>query len=109
MLARHIQKDGSSISVDWRAVAFNFQGQSCVLTILRDVSKRVRAEHQLRLRVGARSNEQATLLEISQTLASTLELQPDLILDQLGVLIKVHPRRSFYPGGFDPYCTGSQG
>jgi hypothetical protein len=32
--------------------------------------------------------EQATLLEISQILASALELKPGLILDQLRVIIK---------------------
>jgi signal transduction histidine kinase len=35
----------------------------------------------------ARNREQSTLLEISQTLASALELQPGLILDQLRVII----------------------
>ena len=35
----------------------------------------------------ARTREQSTLLEISQTLASALELQPGLILDQLRVII----------------------
>ncbi|MBK7450659.1 MAG: hypothetical protein IPJ47_15065 [Anaerolineales bacterium] len=35
-----------------------------------------------------RLHEQATLLEISHTLASTLELQPGLILDQLREIIE---------------------
>ena len=35
----------------------------------------------------AHTREQSTLLEISQTLASALELQPGLILDQLRVII----------------------
>ena len=35
-----------------------------------------------------RTHEQATLLEISHTLASTLELQPGLILDQLRKIIE---------------------
>jgi len=37
--------------------------------------------------VEARTREQSTLLEISQTLASALKLQPGLILDQLRVII----------------------
>jgi signal transduction histidine kinase len=37
--------------------------------------------------VEARTREQSTLLEISQTLASALELKPGLILDQLRVII----------------------
>jgi hypothetical protein len=39
-------------------------------------------------RVELHTREQATLLEISQTLASALELKPGLILDQLRVLIE---------------------
>ena len=39
-------------------------------------------------RVEARAREQSTLLEISQTLASALELQPGLILDQLRVIVE---------------------
>jgi PAS domain S-box-containing protein len=86
--AQHMQQDESPLSVEWRAVAFKYQGKDCALVLLRDVSKRIKAEHQLQQRVGLRVHEQSTLLEISQTLASTLELQPQLILDQLGILIK---------------------
>ena len=39
------------------------------------------------LQMAARKREQATLLAISQTLASALELKPGLILDQLRVII----------------------
>jgi PAS domain S-box-containing protein len=88
MLTQHVRRDKSLFSVEWRAVAFTYQGRDCALALLRDVSKRITAEHQLHQRVGLRVHEQSTLLEISQTLASTLELQPDLILDQLGMLIK---------------------
>jgi PAS domain S-box-containing protein len=88
ILAQHMRRDNSLLSVEWRAVAFKYQGRNCALALLRDVSKRVQAEQQLHQRVGVRAREQSILLEISQTLASTLELQPGLILDQLGVLIK---------------------
>ena len=87
MLAQHIRDDQSAFDVEWRAVSFKYQGRMCASHQLRDVSKRITAEHQLQQRVGLRVHEQSTLLEISQTLASTLELQPDLILDQLGKLI----------------------
>jgi PAS domain S-box-containing protein len=87
MLAQHVKWDDSIIHVEWRASAFHYQGRFCALAILRDVSKRVQAEHQLQQRIGIRAKEQSILLEISQTLASNLELQPELILDQLKVLI----------------------
>ena len=55
---------------------------------MRDVNERVRAEWALKHQVEAHTREQGILLEISQTLASALELQPGLILDQLRVIIK---------------------
>ena len=42
----------------------------------------------LQQHVETRTHEQATLLEISHTLASTLEFQPGLILDQLREIIE---------------------
>lgn len=46
------------------------------------------AEQQFQERVETRLREQATLLNISQTMASALELKPSLILDQLRVIIE---------------------
>ena len=46
-------------------------------------------------RGSARANEHAALLEISQTLASTLELQPESILEQLGGAHQIPQRRFF--------------
>jgi PAS domain S-box-containing protein len=88
IMAQHVRRNGTFFHAEWRAVGFDFQGKRCALVILRDVSKRVHAEHQLQQRVEVRANEQAALLEISQSLASTLELQPESILEHLGVLIK---------------------
>jgi two-component system nitrate/nitrite sensor histidine kinase NarX len=84
----HVRRDGSSFHVEWRGAAFAYQGRACLLSVVRDVSERVRAERQLQQRVEARTREQSALREISQTLASALELQPALILDQLRVLIE---------------------
>ncbi len=88
MIAKHVRLNGTFFSAEWRAVGFDFQGKFCALVLLRDVSKRVHAEQQLQQQVEVRANEQDTLLEISQNLASTLELKPGSILVQLGVLIK---------------------
>lgn len=44
--------------------------------------------HLLRAQADMRTREQVTLLEISQTLASALELQPGLILDQLRMIVE---------------------
>lgn len=86
--AIHVRRDGSPFYVEVRRTAFVYQSRPCVLSIVRDVSKRVRAERLLRQQAEARRREQSTLLDISHTLATTLELKPDLILDQLQVIVK---------------------
>jgi len=86
--AVHLRKDGSSFYVDVRRTTIPFQARPCVLSIIRDVTERIGAEHLLHERVELHTREQATLLEISQTLASALELKPGLILDQLRVLVE---------------------
>ncbi len=85
---RHLRRDGSTFYAEWHAAPFNYQNRPCLLGDVRDVSRRVEAEHLLQRRENTRTYENAILLEISQTLASTLELQPGLILDQLGLLIR---------------------
>ena len=84
----HLCRDGSTFYAEWRGTAFTYQGRTCLLGIVRDVSKRIQEEQNLHQRAETRTHEQATLLQISHTLASTLEFQPGLILDQLGEIIK---------------------
>ncbi len=87
-LAQHVRKDNTVINVDWSVTPFSYQGIPCGLVLLRDVTKRTQTEYLKNRRMVLRSQEQATLLEISQTFAATLQLQPELILDQLKILIK---------------------
>lgn len=84
---RHLGRDGSIFDAEWRGTAFTYNGQQCLLGIVRDVSKRLRAEQLLHDHVETHTHEQATLLQISHTLASTLEFQPGLILDQLREIV----------------------
>ncbi|HEU0294711.1 MAG TPA: PAS domain S-box protein [Anaerolineales bacterium] len=86
--AVHLHKDGSSFYVDVRRTTIPFQARPCLLSVVRDVNERINSERLLHERVELHTREQATLLEISQTLASALELKPGLILDQLRVLIE---------------------
>jgi PAS domain S-box-containing protein len=83
----HLRRDGSQFYVELSGAAFTDHGRSVLLSSVRDVSRRVHSEQLLQQWVEARTREQSTLLEISQTLASALELQPGLILDQLQVII----------------------
>jgi PAS domain S-box-containing protein len=83
----HLRHDGSPFHVELSGSTYPNQGRSFLLSIVRNVSQRVQAEQLLQQRVEERTREQSTLLEISQTLASALELQTGLILDQLRVII----------------------
>ena len=81
-LALHIRKDGSRFNVEERISVIVFRGRPCLLSIMRDVSQRIQTEKLLGRQIEDQLREQATLLAISHTLASTLEFQPGMILDQ---------------------------
>ncbi len=86
-LQAHMRRDGSSFYVELSGTVYTDQGRTYLLSVVRDVSQRVHSEQLLQQRVEAHTREQSTLLEISQTLASALELKPGLILNQLRVII----------------------
>lgn len=87
-LVIHIRKDRSRFYVEVRRSAIIYRSRPCLLSVIRDVSQRIQTEKALGGQIETRTYEQATLLEISHTLASTLELQPGLILDQLRKIIE---------------------
>lgn len=84
----HLRKDGSQFHVEERRSTFLFRGRPCILSLIRDAGQRNRTEKNLDGRIASQLREQATLLAISHTLASTLEFQPSLILDQLREIIE---------------------
>ena len=86
-LVVHIRKDGSTFHAEVHRSALNYRGRPCLLNIVRDVTQRIQTEKILGEQMEARMREQATLLAISHTLASTLELWPGLILGQLREII----------------------
>jgi hypothetical protein len=61
----HVRRDGSTFYAEWRGTAFTFQGQPCLLSIARDVSRRIQAEQHLHQRIETRTHEQSVLLEVS--------------------------------------------
>ncbi len=79
------RKDGSSFNAEVHATPFTYIGKPHLLAIVRDITERVQAEQLLEQRVNERTRELSTLLDISHTVASTLQLKPllGLILDQL--------------------------
>lgn len=70
-----VQRDGDLLPVEIHGSALTYQGSPHMLVVMSDNS--------------ARARELSTLLRVSETIASTLELQPlfDLILDQLKVAV----------------------
>ncbi len=86
--AMHLHRDGSTFFVEVQRTAFTYQSHACVLSVLHDVNERIKAERLLLQEEEVRQREQSILLDISHALASSLELKPGLILDQLWVIIK---------------------
>ena len=85
-----VRKDGSLLHVEVHGSTIAYSGRTYVLGVVRDISERVRYYQELERRVGQRTQELTTLLDISQSVASTLELQPLLrtVLDQLKTVVE---------------------
>jgi len=86
-LSVHLRRDKTQFYAEERRSALLRGGRACLLSVVRDVSPRVEAEQYLLEEVETRTREQATLLDVSQTLASALQLKPGLILDQLRAIL----------------------
>ena len=87
----HIRRDGGTFHAEWRGTAFSYKKKPCLLGVVRDVNKRIQTEQRLQQRIENHLREQSTLVDISHALASTLEVQPGFILDQLsGILEYTH-------------------
>ncbi len=83
-----MRQDGSTFPAEWHLSVFFQNDRPCILGIIRDISERIQEETKLKLHMETHIREQAMLLHISHTLASTLELQPELILEHLGEIIE---------------------
>ena len=84
-----LRKDGTPFHFDVHDTAFTYQGKPHILAVVRDITEQVQAQHLLEQRVEERTRELSTLLEVSHSIASTIELTPllELILDQLQTLV----------------------
>jgi PAS domain S-box-containing protein len=98
-LAIHIRRDQSPFYAEVRRTAIAYEGRPCLLSAIRDVSRRVQAEQLLHQRVENHAREQSMLLEISRTLASALEFPPELILEQFRKVFEFTQAALFMPEG----------
>jgi PAS domain S-box-containing protein len=84
-----LRKDGTVFYAEAHLTPFTYQGKPHLLAATHDITERVQAQQLLEQRVEERTRELASLLEISHTVASTLQLKPllGLILDQLKTVV----------------------
>jgi PAS domain S-box-containing protein len=84
-----IHKDGTPFHVEVYGVPFTYRGEPHSLAILRDITEQIEAYQRLEKRVEERTHELASLLNASQTLTSTLDVEAllGLILDQLKTIV----------------------
>jgi PAS domain S-box-containing protein len=68
--------DGAEAVFEIKSRRFSYGGAPHVLSIFRDVTEREQAFRELEQRVAERTRPLATVLEVSKTLSSTLELKP---------------------------------
>jgi PAS domain S-box-containing protein len=86
----HVRKDGSLIFFDAGITTFIIDDRACLLVYLHELPENRDTKKFILLdpkKVEDKIHEQTTLLEISQTLSSTLDLDPELILEQLRKII----------------------
>jgi PAS domain S-box-containing protein len=88
-LVKCVRKDGTQFYAETNSTTFTYRGKPHALGVIRDTTEQVQAKKLLEQRVEERTRELSSLLEISHTVASTLQLKPllGLILDQLKILV----------------------
>jgi len=87
--AMDLRKDGTSFHVEVVGSTLEFSGKTHLFAVVRDITERVQAYELLEERVSERTRELSTLLRVSQSVGSTLDLDALLaqIVDQLHEVI----------------------
>lgn len=85
-----VRKDGSPFHADVRSQGLIHLGQPHALAIVRDISDEVLATQLLEQRAAERTRELSTLLEVTRSVVSTLDLNPllGLILKSLKMVVE---------------------
>ena len=89
LVGRGLRKDGTLFYIEALDTTFTYRGKPHFLGVIRDITEQMQAQQLLEQRVEERTRELSSLLEISHTVASTLQLKPllGLILDQLKTVV----------------------
>ncbi len=85
-----LRADGEEFPIEAAISQVTSGGQKLYTVILRDISERMQAYQHLEQRVAERTQELTTLLELSTSVASTLELAPlrNLVIKHLKLLLE---------------------
>ena len=85
-----VRQDGRLSLFEIHGRRFSYGGMPHVLSVVREVTERERAYQELEQRVAERTRQLTTLLDISKTVASTLELRPlfEVVLEQLRMILQ---------------------
>jgi len=85
-----VREDSGLSRFELEGRRFDFGGRPHVLSVVREITEREKAYQLLEQRVAERTRALSTLLEIANTVASTLELEPLLhvVLEQLQIVVK---------------------
>ena len=91
---RNQRKDGSTFPVDALGTPITFRGERHVLVVMRDITEQVESEQLLEQRVADRTREVASLLHVSQAVATSLDLHAvaQAILQELAHVAELHRR-----------------
>jgi PAS domain S-box-containing protein len=106
-----VRRDGTRFPVVVQGSQISYQGRPAVLSIIRDVTGEQEAQQQLERRVEERTRELTLLLDISRSVASTLDPQPllQLILEQLETVIDYTGTAVLIREGDDLIIAGQRG
>ncbi len=88
--ARNLRRNGTPFHIEVLGTGFTYRGQPHALAVVRDITEEVEAYRFLEQRVEERTRELSMLLDVSATIASTLDLPPllELILEQLQQVVE---------------------
>jgi len=87
--AESVRKDGSTFMSSLFATRATYFGRPHILSVIRDVTEEVEQQELLERRVEERTRELSLLLDVSNTVASTLDTEElfALVLDQLAAIV----------------------
>jgi PAS domain S-box-containing protein len=84
-----VRKDGSTFHVEVLGTSFTYKSMPHTLAVVRNIDEQVKSVQLLEERIGERTRELQTLLEVSRHLTSTLDVKAmlSLFIDQLKALV----------------------